>query len=778
MLKNKKGITLIALIITIIILIILAGITISTLAQNGLFGRTQDAKEKTNIAREKEQIKMSVMAVLAKDYTKIAIGDLEEELGKYEDISSVNGVNTIPNNVEIVANKKVKLRDLFISTSYAADATDYEYAKVTYNSGRIYYVKLKGNDKGKIYKTPDSVNPSKEDDKDPDENPGVLEGEGTDENPYTINSIEDLVAFSSNVNSGSNNYVGQIVTLGRNLYFDGSHNSYANENSKYAVDVDNYTCTPNENSTSTIKELLIDKEKGIGFFSIGASKNTFKGTFDGKGHFLDGLQININEANVPNAGLFGKIDTEVTIKNIGINSGKIDKGYKVGAIIAYITNSVEEVTIENCYNKAQVGGYSDCIAVGGIIGYSESTKIKIINCYNEGKIGYGSAHVGGIMGNKEYSGNNAGKQEVTISGCHNSGELVNQNAENIGGIVGDTYGTTRIYNCYNTGNISTQGTIGGIICRQTGGDLEIEKCYNTGNIQATSLVSGIATYISGENVKIKNSYNEGNITGNDIGPCAGILVYENSYSAGDVTIEDCYNKGNLEKVYIAGGIYAEGGAPKTVTINRCYNTGSISSYNGAPLGGIAPKFSYNTDNVQIVNCYNTGDVSTEKVAGQIGGIAGTSTDKTLISNCYNTGNISNSSPIGGINGSGGCTITNCYNKGTITEVGGSPNGGISGTATEVSNCFNFGEIKSTNSSMTGVVSFGGTIGDNCYYLKRNSNADFKNTNVIGIEENSLEEGKENFVNNVLNKNVLANNANSQNIKWNEWKIQGGNIVFK
>lgn len=208
MLKNKKGITLIALIITIIILIILAGITISTLAQNGLFGRTQDAKEKTNIAREKEQIKMSVMAVLAKDYTKIAIGDLEEELGKYEDISSVNGVNTIPNNVEIVANKKVKLRDLFISTSYAADATDatdYEYAEVTYNSGRIYYVKLKGNDIGKIYKTPDGVNPPKEDGKDPDKNPGerlslkVKTGDYVTYTPDTASTdsiLEDFETYS------------------------------------------------------------------------------------------------------------------------------------------------------------------------------------------------------------------------------------------------------------------------------------------------------------------------------------------------------------------------------------------------------------------------------------------------------------------------------------------------------------------------------------------------------------------------------------------------------
>lgn len=37
--KKNKGITLIALVITIIILLILAGITISQLAENGLFNK-------------------------------------------------------------------------------------------------------------------------------------------------------------------------------------------------------------------------------------------------------------------------------------------------------------------------------------------------------------------------------------------------------------------------------------------------------------------------------------------------------------------------------------------------------------------------------------------------------------------------------------------------------------------------------------------------------------------------------------------------------------------
>jgi len=46
MLKGQKGITLVALVITIIVLLILAGVTISlTLGDNGLLNRAEQAKD-------------------------------------------------------------------------------------------------------------------------------------------------------------------------------------------------------------------------------------------------------------------------------------------------------------------------------------------------------------------------------------------------------------------------------------------------------------------------------------------------------------------------------------------------------------------------------------------------------------------------------------------------------------------------------------------------------------------------------------------------------------
>ncbi len=54
--KQSKGITLIALVITIIILLILAGISIATLTNTGLFGKAKEAKEKSEMADAKEKI--------------------------------------------------------------------------------------------------------------------------------------------------------------------------------------------------------------------------------------------------------------------------------------------------------------------------------------------------------------------------------------------------------------------------------------------------------------------------------------------------------------------------------------------------------------------------------------------------------------------------------------------------------------------------------------------------------------------------------------------------
>ncbi|MFR2534064.1 MAG: hypothetical protein ACLS95_02370 [Clostridia bacterium] len=79
--KNTKGITLIALVITIIVLIILAGVSINALVgEEGLITKAQKAKADTEEAKKKEE----------QGLTEV-LGKLEEEIG--DSYSKENGVN-------------------------------------------------------------------------------------------------------------------------------------------------------------------------------------------------------------------------------------------------------------------------------------------------------------------------------------------------------------------------------------------------------------------------------------------------------------------------------------------------------------------------------------------------------------------------------------------------------------------------------------------------------------------------------------------------------------
>lgn len=69
MMKNQKGITLVALVITIIVLLILAGVSIAMLTgDNGLLGRATSAAKTSKIAEAKEAAQLDVNAAMAAYY--------------------------------------------------------------------------------------------------------------------------------------------------------------------------------------------------------------------------------------------------------------------------------------------------------------------------------------------------------------------------------------------------------------------------------------------------------------------------------------------------------------------------------------------------------------------------------------------------------------------------------------------------------------------------------------------------------------------------------------
>ena len=118
--KQANGITLIALVITIIVLLILAGVTIATLTgENGILTRAQDAKTQTGVEGEKEEIQLAYAGAVAekRGTGDVTADDLNREFG-------TNGTNaTAEDN---------------------GDGT----ITVTFESGRKYEVDSNGNIEG------------------------------------------------------------------------------------------------------------------------------------------------------------------------------------------------------------------------------------------------------------------------------------------------------------------------------------------------------------------------------------------------------------------------------------------------------------------------------------------------------------------------------------------------------------------------------------------------------------------------------------------------------
>ena len=96
--KNQKGITLIALVITIIVLLILAGVTIAMLTgENGILKKATGAVSDTEKATAEEAIKMEV-------YNNIAANDGTFKLATFTEITTNSDYNYAVG--EATSNKK------------------------------------------------------------------------------------------------------------------------------------------------------------------------------------------------------------------------------------------------------------------------------------------------------------------------------------------------------------------------------------------------------------------------------------------------------------------------------------------------------------------------------------------------------------------------------------------------------------------------------------------------------------------------------------------------
>ena len=167
MYKNKKGITLIALVITIIVLLILAGIAISMLSgENGIINKAVKARNGMDEAKAIECIKLSMTAARTNtNKTDVSEEGLKSELDKYFDNAEVT--QTGSNNYVIEIDGKIyKINNGQVTTGYEKETiTDGVIADA--NEGETIDYKIYGN--------------------------SVQDGEPSPDNPVEIQSVGDLV---------------------------------------------------------------------------------------------------------------------------------------------------------------------------------------------------------------------------------------------------------------------------------------------------------------------------------------------------------------------------------------------------------------------------------------------------------------------------------------------------------------------------------------------------------------------------------------------------------
>ena len=445
--KKNKGITLIALVITIIVLLILAGVTIATLTgNNGLLTKTGEAKQVNKEAEIKERIILAANAAKTNNLGKLTKELLEEELTKEFGANNYEIILVGKGFIIIVDNLEYNLR----------------------SDGTINKADLETNNI---------------------ENAGDLSKGGqydglTEETAYRVACIEDLVEWSKN----SNNYKNKCIKLEKTIDFENT--SDYNDYKKITTDI-------NENGIN--ETLITELTTGKGFKPIA----TFSGIFDGQNNEIR----NIYENTAGNAGLI--LNTErnsiVTIKNLGI-TGNISGSSRVAGIIASPYGETSKLDVINCYNTCMIkaGTYA-----GGIIAYSSGSyqsNIKLINCHNEGEIN--GNHAGGLIGGghaysfKVYNGYNEGNVNGTNSAGGILGSeqwpetltLIVYNSFNKGRIKGNYAGGIAGVTNINPSNVINTGDIvslsdkkpAGVVGRLAFYDADFNTSYYLNNVTIAS----------------------------------------------------------------------------------------------------------------------------------------------------------------------------------------------------------------------------------------------------------------------------------------------------
>lgn len=361
---GKKGITLISLVVTIIVLLILAGVSIATLnGDNGILTRTQDAKTKTEEVGEKEGLELAVTSSQMEDVNTLEITEeklrdaIKQQFGNNKDFSITDN------------------RD----GSFLVNMND---------TKRMYYIDETGKviDQSKMLK---------------------------------ISTANELKSFRDDVNSG-NTYEGWYVYLanditlnineewepiGLYLMSNSSPEDETNKPFKGVFDGNRHEVNGVYiNTSNKVQGLfgLVNRGKVLNI-GIGENCNINGGTATAGlvGYLYNNSQImnSYNKATINAStnslvgGIAGQTMNNCLIKN-SYNEGIVNADSHVGGITGNLDN---ESIIDSCYNTGNITGRTTGnSATGGISGDVQNNS-RISNCYNIGII-TGDEWTGGIVG--------------------------------------------------------------------------------------------------------------------------------------------------------------------------------------------------------------------------------------------------------------------------------------------------------------------------------------------------------------------------------------------
>ena len=540
--------------------------------------------------------------------------------------------------------------------------------------------------------------------------------------PYiAINTIEDLVTLSNEVNSGTT-HQGDTFLLMRDLDFE-SASSYTNANRTDYGDI---------NGNNTVEPLITELTTGKGFTPIGNRTNPYFGNFDGGYHRIDNLHEYISIEGI-DGGLFGRIG-DSAVSNLTV-SGEVEIDVTNTNGSGIVSAAINESSIINCHNEVNVTSNYGSYSMGGVAGavVTGEHSLTISNCTNSGNI-TGASNTGGVIG---YNGGT-----LSINNSYNTGAVTNALGNNIGGVLGadgNASCTTTLSNVYNDGDLTLGGTVSSLsttggIMGKVSGSMTLTNSHNNGKVinnrdTGEKLVAGLIGFVLGS-ANISHSYNIGMIrnavtewTSGDK-YAAGLVGAINSETLTS-KISNSYNAGHIYNGSRTGGLV--GTTQSHLIIDRCYNLGTVESNinfnSGVMVGGLigwTHAYSYTHGNIIVLNSYNMGDISMINNSGHtstyISGLVGVNSlnnNELVILNSYNANSISGLKTYG---------IT--YN--------------VSNASLKLNNVFNYGTTSGTSQNY-GIGYIAGTYTiENAYYKSgvSESNASISATAMAAADFNT------------------------------------------